>query len=372
MEGGRITRRTLGFHLTLGFSQSGLYEMTLSCPANKSRRHRRFSDPTPASEFVNCQKQLTVNPRIVWSGLSLFLFVVVILDSTGAWASPVTFITALPVSQDQLITRFNLNPILSSGDPSALNRNFVNLQFPTTFLYGVTGKLAVFLTVNQGVGVEREDTAEGRVTRSSSGFGDTLLFGRYTLIDVDHPASTFRIAPVLGAYLPSGCYNKSDHLGRLPGELQSGSGSVDPFVGLTESYYTKYHGISWDATYRHNPSASHGFALGDEARTDIQYEHLLDPWVIRSELPAHEIWFTIESNLIWDQKSRVASQTDNSSGGLSWLVDAGPEWATLNWEVGAVAEVPIIQHLYGQHRLSEDVGVIAFFEYYLAMPSWHR
>ncbi len=302
----------------------------------------------------------------------LFVFAsVMMLDVTDASASPVTFITALPVSQDQLITRFNVNPMLSTGDSSALNRNLLNLQFPTTFLYGVTGKLALFLTVNQGVAFEREDTAEGRVTRSSSGFGDTLLFGRYTLIDVDTALTTFRIAPVLGAYLPTGFYNKSDHLGTLPGGLQSGSGSVDPFVGLTESYYTKYHGISWDATYRYTPPASHGFALGDEARTDIQYEHLLDPWTIRSELPAREIWFTIESNLIWDQRSRVAGHTDNSSGCLSWLVDAGPEWATLDWEVGAVAEVPLIQHLYGR-QVTEDVGVIAFFEYYFAMPSWRQ
>lgn len=304
---------------------------------------------------------------------AVFLIVAtLILNGAKGLASPVTFITALPVSQDQVIVRFNASPSLSTGDSTALNRNLVNLQFPTDFLYGVTGKLAFALTVNQGVTFEREDTSQGRVTRSASGFGDTLLFARYTLIDVDHPNSTFRIAPVLGAYLPSGYYNKSDHLGRLPGELQSGSGSVAPFAGVAESYYTKYHGISWDATYRYNPPASPGFALGDEARTDIQYEHLLDPWIIRSEFPAHEIWGDLESNLIWDQMSRVGGHEDHSSGGVSWLIDAGVEWATLNWEVGAVAEVPVIQYLYGSGRLTEDVGMIAFFEYYLTMPSWRR
>lgn len=302
----------------------------------------------------------------------LLIVAMLILNGAKGLASPVTFVTALPVSQDQLVVRFNASPSLSGGDGGALNRNLTNLQFPTDFLYGVTGNLALFFTVHQGLALEGENTSQGRVTRSSSGFGDTLFFARYTLIDVDTALSTFRIAPILGAYLPSGFYDKSDHLGRLPAELQTGSGSVDPYVGIAESYYTKYHGVSWDATYRYNPPASPGFTLGDEARTDIQYEHLLDPWTIRSELPAHEIWFTTESNLIWNQRNHVADTVDNSSGGLSWLIDAGPEWATLNWEVGAVAEIPIIQHLYGHGRLAESVGMIAFFEYYFTMPSWRQ
>jgi hypothetical protein len=307
------------------------------------------------------------------AGVLAFIFVLAWLGlATRALASPATFITALPVAQDQVIVRFNAEPTLSTGDDTRLNRNFLDLQFPTDFAYGATGKLAIFLTVDQGVGLDRQNSAEGRVTRSSSGFGDTLLFARYTLIDIDKPASTFRITPVLGAYLPSGYSDKSDHLGRLPGELQNGSGSVDPYVGLAESFYTMHYGISWDATYRYNPSASPGFTLGNEGRTDFQFEHLLYPWSIRSELPAHELWGTVETNLIWNQRNRVAATTDNQSGGVSWLVDAGLEWAALDWEVGAVAEVPVVQRLYGTGRLTEDIGMVAFFEYYITMPSWRR
>lgn len=303
---------------------------------------------------------------------ALVVFLLLAWSAAKAWASPATFITALPVAQDQVIVRFNAEPALSTGDDTPLNRNFLNLQFPTDFAYGATGKLAIFMTVDQGLGLERQNTPQGRVTRSSSGFGDTLLFARYTLIDVDKPASTFRITPVFGAYLPSGFYDKSDHLGRLPGELQNGSGSLDPYFGLAESFYTMRYGISWDATYRYNPSASPGFALGDEARTDFQFEHLLYPWDIRSELPAHELWGTVETNLIWDQRNRVDGAIDNQSGGVSWLIDAGLEWAALDWEVGAVAEVPVVQRLFGTGRLTEDVGMVAFFEYYITMPSWRR
>ncbi len=293
--------------------------------------------------------------------------------SSSLQAAPATFITALPVSQDQLLARFSFNPTLSSN-PSAPSggTQLNNYQFPETFLYGLTDKIALALDARQGFSSMQEGLPQGSQNLSAAGAGDTLVFARYTLFSIDHPGNTFRIAPLLGMYLPTGYYDKSNASGLLPAALQNGSGSVDPFLGLTAAFYNRHYGWSWDATYRHNPPAPGGFDLGDEARTDGEFEFRIFPHSLPSSYLPNELWGVFETNLISNNRSEIAGNLDSASGGFSWLFWSGFDYATLHWELGAEVGIPVVQNLNGPGEVKQIVSFRLFYEYYLAMPSWRK
>src|SRR5579872_1331450 len=110
-----------------------------------------------------------------------------------SFPSPATFVTALPVARDQLLIRLNAQPTFST-------RSFYGVQFPVNVGYGLTSRWALFLNVNQGFGAMSGATTLGHVDLSSAGFGDMATYARYTLFKIDKPKSTFRIAPLAGAF----------------------------------------------------------------------------------------------------------------------------------------------------------------------------
>jgi hypothetical protein len=153
------------------------------------------------------------------------------LTATTLSASPATFVTALPVARDQLLVRFNLQPVFST-------RAFSGFQFPINMGYGLTSRWALFLNVNQGFASMTDFNQRPPLKLNSSGSYDTVSYARYTLFKIDKPKSTFRIAPLAGAFLPTGDNALRGPVGLLPKALQTGSGTFDPYVGITMGYNT--------------------------------------------------------------------------------------------------------------------------------------
>jgi len=281
-------------------------------------------------------------------------------------ASPATFVTALPVATDQLLVRFNFQPTFGSS-------GFTGLQFPINVAYGFGPKLAFFTTVNQGVGWLTQTTPAGPMNVSAGGAGDLLFFARYTLLRVDKPKSTFRIAPLLGAFLPTGDNSLHGQAGLLPGSLQTGSGTADPYMGVTMGYNNPRWGLAADTTYRHNPLTSQGVSPGNELRSDAQFELRLIPMRLPDEGIPKVLWLSIEANYVQDGRSGVNGVSVQSSGGKSLKQDVILEWTTLHWQLGVGGQLPLMQDLPGAGRMRERKGVFVFFEYYLAAPQWrHR
>ena len=299
-------------------------------------------------------------PRIILFSLAL---AILLFRPRLALASPATFITALPVSKDQIVAR--LSALGSSyRDASAGSDNINVARFPVTFLYGATSRWALALQPGAQIG----QMTQGGSASGSSGASDTLLFLRYTLLDKDWPRNTFRIAPVAGAYLPTGFNDASGPSGRLPSPLQSGSGSADSLLGLTAAWYNPRYGTSWDATWRHNPPASASFDLGDTARADGQFELRLWPRTLPKDHVPDFIWADFETNLVWNGLTGVP---DAANGGFAWLGWAGLEYQSVFWEAGALAGWPLAQNI-PNGASSRGMSVLVFAEYYLSMPSWNN
>ncbi|KAF0114096.1 MAG: hypothetical protein FD149_1952, partial [Rhodospirillaceae bacterium] len=175
-----------------------------------------------------------------------------------AWAAPLTFNTALPISKDEWILREQFVFMKSTDDPSPMNRRMEVSALMTTLGYGVSRDFAVFTVLPYADKRLSMDMDGQNVTRSRSGLGDVAIMGRYTVYEDNGPEHTFRIAPFAGVKAPTGSDQASDGLGRLPPPLQSGSRSWDWQGGAVASFQSLDWG--WDVQLAHQ---ANGEAIGD-------------------------------------------------------------------------------------------------------------
>jgi hypothetical protein len=282
-----------------------------------------------------------------------------------AFASPATFVTALPVARDQLLVRFNAQPTFST-------MGFYGVQFPVNIGYGLTSRWALFVNTNQGFGATSSATPLGPLELSSAGPGDLATYARFTLFKIDKPKSTFRIAPLAGAFIPTGNNSLQGPHGLLPKTLQTGSGTLDPYFGITMGYNTVKWGMALDSTYRQNPATDRGISPGDEYRADGQFEYKLLPWRMPEEGLPKLLVLSLESNYVHDRRDRLNGVLAATSGGDTLKQDAILEISTLHWQVGMGAQIPVMQDLPGAGRIKQRSGFFLFFEYYLAAPNWRH
>jgi hypothetical protein len=181
----------------------------------------------------------------------------------STWGAPVTFNTALPVGGGEFVARGMVVVSQSGEDPGPTDRDHSVMSLVTVLGYGVTHKLALF-GVLPYVDKELDLTEAGsRVNRTSSGLGDASVFARYTLLQRDYPGRTFRIAPFVGVKAPTGDDDNRDMFGRLPPDMQSGSGAWDVFGGIVATYQTFALQTDGQVSYRVKNKAN-GFDPGDE------------------------------------------------------------------------------------------------------------
>jgi len=294
-------------------------------------------------------------------------FTLLLLPATVPFlfASPATFVTALPVAKEQMLVRFNAQPTFST-------RQFHGVQFPITVGYGLTSRWGLFANINQGFGSLTQNTSAGSVRLSSGGSSDTLFYARYTLYKRDRPKSTFRIAPLAGAFLPTGDSRLRSPLGLLPKALQTGSGTVDPYVGVAAGFNNLRIGMAADSTYRYNAVTTSGLSPGSQFRADAQFEVKLYPIHMPEEGLPKLVVFSVESNYVQEGKDHVNGLFAVNSGGRILRQDAVLELSTLHWQIGLGAQLPLVQDLPGATRMKQRSTFFLFYEYYLAAPTWRH
>ena len=282
-----------------------------------------------------------------------------------AFGSAVTFVTSLPVAKDQIVVRFNMQPSFST-------RQLVSFQFPESISYGATSRFALFATLNQGFASINASTPAGNARIGNGGFGDTGLYGRYTLFKKDQPNSTFRITPLAGAFIPTGNHSFTFEQKLQGKSLQTGSGTVDPYGGIAVGFSSKRWSANGDATYRLNPVTSTDFTSGSELRLDGQWELKVKPIKVPEEGLPHQMNLSLESNYYKNRRDHLNGTLSANSGGQVFRESALLQFSSLRWQVGGGIQVPLMQDLNGTGRVKQKVGYLLFFEYYLAAPVWKK
>ena len=146
--------------------------------------------------------------------------------------------------------------------------------------------------------------------------------------------------------------------GRLPANLQLGSGSWDPFGGVVATYQTLEYQVDAQASYKINTEAN-SFEFGDEARLDASLQYRLWPRELGPGVPGF-LYGVLEGNLVYRGKSERGGIDDPNSGGTSLFLAPGLQYVTKRWIVEAIVQLPVVQDLNGD-ALEDDFTVRAGF-----------
>lgn len=276
-------------------------------------------------------------------------------------AAPVTFNTALPVAEGEWLWREQFIALRAADDAGPIDRELDVLGGLTVLGYGVNRDWTLFAALPY-LDKEFESTLPDgrRLRRDGAGLGDALLFVRYTLFQDDAPGRTFRIAPFAGLQLPTGEQHRRDRLGRLPRPLQPGSGAASPFAGLVATWQQLDYEFDLSTSFQANTEDG-GFEFGDETRLDASFQYRLWPRRLGPGLPGF-LYGVVESNLIHQGRNTIAGVADPDSGGTTWFIAPGLQYATRRWVLEASVQVPLAQNLHGA-GLEQDYTVRAGFRF---------
>jgi len=282
-----------------------------------------------------------------------------IVSTSIVHAGPITFSSALPVADGMGIFRSQVKLVRKSGDATPAGRVLNVTAAPVVLAYGASPKLALF-GVLPYVDKRLDVTMGGkRIRRDAQGIGDALFFGRYTVIQVDKPGDTLRVAPFAGLKTPTGSHSQRDAFGLVPRILQPGSGSWDPFLGVALTRQT----LGWEfdaaARYRFNTEAS-GFTFGDEARADASFQYRVFPRTLENTGVPAFIYLVLESNLIWNGRNRSLGIAAPNSGGLMWNLAPGLQYVTDRIVLETAIQIPVVQNLNGTALESDWVWTAGF------------
>ena len=274
------------------------------------------------------------------------------LPSGSAYAAPITFNTALPVSQGEIIFRELVRVGKASDDVAGMGREMTVVTANSVVAYGVTPDLALFGILPATF---RElETPAG--TRGADGIGDARLVARYTIYKKNAVGKTTRIAPFIGLKAPTGDNERTDVFGLLPAPLQPGSGSWDVFGGVIATLASVDWNLDIQGSYQANTVAG-GLRRGNVARADSSFQYRLLPRKLGRDDKGY-FYGVIEANLVRSGKMRVNGTRDPNTGGTTLSLVPGVQYATRRWIAEAAVQLPVIQDLNGS-ALERDFAVLA-------------
>lgn len=184
----------------------------------------------------------------------------------------------------------------------------------------------------------------------ANGFGDVQVYGAYQFLSA--PNNTGSSAFLFGLKIPTGDTRKKSRDGeRLETELQPGSGSWDPFLGLAYSHRWEDWSFDSNLLYTFVTEGSQRTNLGDIFNYNLSLSH-----PIYSTAPAgHEdhdhyhlsleaglsVSLSFEINGEWRDRTRISGHTERHSGGNILYFSPGLSVRSGDWTIGASVSVPV-------------------------------
>lgn len=262
-----------------------------------------------------------------------------ILFASTAFAAPITFNTALPVSDEEAIVRQQIHYVHASDDLAGLSRDVKTWKSITASGYGVTNKFAVFGVLP----IISKDVQIGPVSSEASGLADIKIFGRYQIYQNDGPGTTTRIAPFFGVNLPTG----------KTGETSDGS--TDFFGGLILTRASTDWNI--DAQMKYTANGSHnGFTRGNETALDASLQYHINGRNDNVNTSGY-LFTVLETSLVYAEENELIGIIDINSGGTTVFIAPGLQYAAKRWIGEAAVKIPVLKDLNGT-ALQSGITVI--------------
>jgi len=241
------------------------------------------------------------------------------MQSVSAYAAPITFNTALPVSEEEVILREQIIYTESSGPNADVN----SLTAVTVGGYGITSKWSVFgvLPVTH-IDVEIDD-----LSSDNFGLGDATLFSRYEIYRKDGRGSTTRLAPLIGVRVPTG----------KTGETSDGS--TDIFGGLIATIATTQYNLGGQVVYTENGEAN-DFEAGNTLAFDASLQYRI--WNSAPDANSPSFLFgVIEGNITRQGNSSFDGFETLNTDGTQFSISPGLQYVTQRWIADLAVTIPI-------------------------------
>ncbi len=277
--------------------------------------------------------------------------------STPVWASGINSTSGLTPSEEQTIIRIQARYKRVSDDPTSLNRDTWTLSVPTTIVYGFTQDFAGIVTIPYIYRKQRTSSGSDRITRKTFGLGDITLLGKYRVYRKNLPGGTSGLSLLGGIELPTGRSGDSDAEGKVPRNLQVGSGSWDPIVGVAYSTVSLEDEWDFNLTYQFNTEA-HNFEFGDTLKYNIAYLRRIWPKELPEEGVYTPLFAVLELNGVWNQRNRDESGSVTASGGNTIFLSPGFQMITKHYIAETSIQIPVLQKLNGT-QVETDYVIVA-------------
>jgi len=183
------------------------------------------------------------------------------------------------------------------------------------------------------VPVIKRDTEIGGFTSEASGLADIRLFARYQIYRKDQPGKTLRIAPFLGAILPTG----------KTGETSDGS--TDFFGGLILTRASTAWNFDGQLRYTAN-GKKNGFERGNEARIDGSVQYRMDSFNENVNVSGY-LFTVLDASIVYQDENQMMGVRNFNSGGTTAFIAPGLQYRTTRWIGEAALRVPVVKNLNG-------------------------
>jgi hypothetical protein len=189
-----------------------------------------------------------------------------------------------------------------------------------------------------------------RAVTKLDGLGDLELWARFTLYRDRGFAPRHLVWGTAGLKFPTG-YRVYDGGGYpFPDDDQPGSGSWDPFAGLTYGYFSGgLVSVYASASYRYTTPGPRGYRRGSELGASAAVQ--LQPW--------QRVAFAAGIDATWTQASTLANGADAPSTG-GFVGNFAPALLAMpltDLLLRLAVDVPVVTHLYGDQRVGTQVAL---------------
>ena len=242
------------------------------------------------------------------------------LQAAAAFAAPITFNTALPISEDELILREQLIYTEFSG-PSA---DVDQLTALTVGGYGVTPKWSVFGVLP----LTHIDADIDGVSLQSFNLGNISLFSRYEIYRKDGRGRTTRLAPLIGLRVPTGETGLTS------------DGSTDIFGGLIATIATTKYNLGGQIVYTENGEADI-FEAGNTLAFDASLQYRLWNSGFDADNPSF-LFGVIEGNITRQGNSSLDGAVAPNTDGTRLSISPGIQYVRQRWIADLALTIPIV------------------------------
>lgn len=270
---------------------------------------------------------------LLMTGIALFF---ALPSPDLASASPITFMTALPVGADFFVLDEQFLSMPSAMDPTPADRFLGVSAEVSTLAYGVTRDFTLFAMVPYlWANVDMSMPNGVRQSQFMGAFGDVSVFGRYTAYEHDATGSTFRIAPIVGFVAPAGGLV-------VPAGFEPGSWALE--AGGIVTYQTLDYELDGSLT-NIAPTGGAGFPSGI-TELDGNFQYRIWPFSIGEGLPDY-LYAGLETNILYQGNDDLNGMLYPE--GTLWFLDPTLQFVTEYWLLEAGVQIPVFQNLTSYH-----------------------